>query len=630
MRSVQEIAFRLRQEGANLAHLVFRRRSVSVQASPLAKLPAPAEVAEALRGGAHARKTERIARLVLEHRFPILGFSIETGREIDWSRDYVHGKTSPRRYFRRIPYLNFEATGDHKTIWELNRHQHWVLLAQAYRLTGEEKYLEEIWGQFRSWREGNPYLRSVNWTSALEVAFRALSWVWVYHLAGGRMPAPLRREFLVELYRHGLYLESNLSVYFSPNTHLLGEAVALETLGALLPAFPRAEKWRRMGARVVEEQAERQVREDGSHVEQSAYYHVYALDLLLWHACVAGMTPPLRAKIAVMTEYLEALMGPGHRLPMLGDDDGGRVFHPYGPRERFGRATLATAGALLGEDYGGDAEDAAVQAAWWVGPQAPRAVAGGRRRRESQLYPGAGVATMVSGDIQVLMDAGPFGPGSAGHSHSDTLSVVVRDASEDILIDPGTFTYVSDPRWRDWFRSSAAHSTTRVNERDEAETAGPFRWKGPPRVEVKQWTRREDGGYLDAVCTQGGVRRRRQALLLEAGGGPRLLVLDTIEGEGELCVEQFWQVGAEVRRVGPGCFRTGRRARLTLAGPGQVEVRRDGWRSRVFGRKTKGWVVRVRTEGRGAVRLAALLDFTGSEGAAELSLAEADAMMTEG
>src|SRR2546422_8334175 len=34
---------------------------------------------------------------------------------------------------------------------------------------------------------------------------------------------------------------------------------------------------------------------------------------------------------------------------LLGDDDGGRLFHPYGRRDRFGRATLSTCGAVFDE-----------------------------------------------------------------------------------------------------------------------------------------------------------------------------------------------------------------------------------------------------------------------------------------
>jgi uncharacterized heparinase superfamily protein len=119
-------------------------------------------------------------------------------------------------------------------------------------------------------------MRGINWASALEVAFRAISWLWIYHIAGADLESGFRARFLSALCRHGAYLEANLSVYFSPNTHLLGEAVALHALGLLFPSFPRAGDWARQGSQIVAEQMEAQVREDGSHFEQSSYYHLYA------------------------------------------------------------------------------------------------------------------------------------------------------------------------------------------------------------------------------------------------------------------------------------------------------------------------------------------------------------------
>ncbi len=209
-------------------------------------------------------------------------------------------------------------------VWELNRHQHLTLLAQAFRLTGRREYLQRAAGDLESWFEANPYGRGINWASALEVAFRAVSWIWIYHLAGESMDARFRREFLTGLFRHGCYLEKNLSVYFSPNTHLLGEAVALHALGALFPGFPRARRWERRGLKIAAQQLTRQVREDGSHFEQSSYYHLYALDMFLFHYLLAGRPPGFRPRLELMAVYLDALMGPQRSLPFFGDEDGGR------------------------------------------------------------------------------------------------------------------------------------------------------------------------------------------------------------------------------------------------------------------------------------------------------------------
>ena len=45
----------------------------------------------------------------------------------------------------------FDRVGDHKVIWELNRHQHLVVLAQAWRLTNDARYKDELFAQLESW-----------------------------------------------------------------------------------------------------------------------------------------------------------------------------------------------------------------------------------------------------------------------------------------------------------------------------------------------------------------------------------------------------------------------------------------------------------------------------------------------
>jgi len=214
--------------------------------------------------------------------------------------------------------------------------------------TGNEIYLRNVFDQLDSWLVQNPYQRGINWTSALEVASRAFSWMWLYHFAGNHMPRDLRPRLLDSLYQHGCHIENNLSFYFSPNTHLLGEAVALYALGHSFPSFPRAKQWLALGNKTVLEQIERQVRPDGSHFEQSTYYHVYALDMFLFHAVVSHPGRAYLEKLARMADFLDALMGPERSLPFLGGSDGGRWFRPYGRRRQFGGAqTLLVAAQLI-------------------------------------------------------------------------------------------------------------------------------------------------------------------------------------------------------------------------------------------------------------------------------------------
>ncbi len=253
------------------------------------RLPLP--VATELAGSESAQQTIDLANQIQSHQFPVFGMTIDTGREIRWRRDYLRGIETGLVYFRRIPYLNSARSGDHKVIWELNRHQHLPVLARAYGLTGDARYLDEIRAQLESWIADNPFHRGTNWASALEVAFRALSWIWVYHLVGPEMPSPFRARWLHMLYLHGCHLANNLSFYFSPNNHLVGEALALHALGLFFAGQRRAAKWEQVGARVMREQMDLQIRPDGSSFEQSMYYQGYLLDMFVLHAILARPGP---------------------------------------------------------------------------------------------------------------------------------------------------------------------------------------------------------------------------------------------------------------------------------------------------------------------------------------------------
>jgi hypothetical protein len=577
VRSPAEIWNRLWQELLNvwLWKAPPRLTSDCSPPAPLPKLPAPSKVVRLLSGTAFPDELRRYAGEIMAHRFPVLGLTLKTGTEILWRKDYVNGPETGCTYFRRIPYLDPARAGDHKIVWELNRHQHLVLLAQLYQFDCDPALLEEIWAQLKSWIDENPFQMSINWTSALEVAFRAQSWIWIYHLVGNHMPAPLRRAFLEALMLHGRHLEVNLSFYFSPNTHLIGEAVALHALGVLFSDFPRSRHWAELGARVVERQIELQVRDDGAHFEQSTFYHLYALDMFLFHAILAAPGDAYRSKLARMSDYLAAVQGPSRVLPLIGDDDGGRFFHPFGPRDQFGRATIAASSAFLGNPQGTyTIEDLYPIAAWWLGCAENSASV----PISSHLFANTGVAVMTSGDVHILADAGPFGPWGSGHSHSDTLSLVIRSRNREILIDPGTYTYVGDPSARDWFRGSSAHSTIRVDGIDQATPVNPFRWKDQPSVSIREWASSETEDLLDAECRFGnGFTHRRRFRFLKPG---LLLIADEISGPpGEHVVEQFWHLG----------FITDR-DRFSFGDPAEVV---ESWRSPAFGMKFSSPALRI-------------------------------------
>ncbi len=111
------------------------------------------------------------------------------------------------------------------------------MLGQAYWLTGDERYAQTFADHITSWMDRNPPKLGINWASSLEVAFRSVSWLWAFYFFkdSQAFTSEVFRRALKFLYLNGQHLVTYLSTYFSPNTHLTGEALGLFYLGTLLP-----------------------------------------------------------------------------------------------------------------------------------------------------------------------------------------------------------------------------------------------------------------------------------------------------------------------------------------------------------------------------------------------------------
>ncbi len=588
------------------------------------------------------------ADALCEHRFRIFAYpEARAGAEIPWRRDLVHGRESGLEHWAGVPYLDFARVGDSKIVWEPNRHQHFFSLAQAWLFSGEEKYAEECLAQFESWQRENPFGRGINWASSLEAAFRMWSWLWTIHLLQGSRALTGARlgEITRAIAQHARFILGNLSTYFSPNTHLLGEGFALFAAGLLLPELRGAAEWREAGRRLLSEEIHKQVRPDGAHIEQSSYYHRYALDFFHCAAILAernGCAFPAayRAQLERMAEFTLSTMLPGGRQPMTGDADGGRLLpfsSPPAPQDSHDqRGALSTAAVYFSR---GDFRHAAArlheETLWLLGPPAVRAFAALEPLappRASLLFRDAGLTVMRSGtDERALVlhfDAGPQGLGGCAHGHADALSIVCSADGADWLVDPGANVYTSSREWRAAFSGTRAHNTAVVDGLDQAHPVDFFKWAAIPRVRLERWSSLPS---LDlATASHDGyarlaqpVQHRRRIVFVKPD---YWLVTDELTGAGEHGAEFLFHFapGVKLAPAHGGWLASANGSRFLLmpcfgrvsgpvhspsASPGNAEfavvegdeAARQGWYSAEYGHRQPAPVLAVRM--RGAVPL---------------------------
>ncbi len=497
------------------------------------------------------------ASALLEGRFDLLGHhGLSFGEPIDWRLDPVSGRRAPRLHWSRIDPLDVEQVGDSKVVWELGRMQWLVTLGQAYRLTGAAPCAARFASTVRDFIRANPPGLGIHWTSSLECALRIIAWSWALALFRGApsLTPDLTAEIVESIDEHARHVERYLSTAFSPNTHLTGEALGLVYAGLILPWAAPARRWLTRGLAILVEESERQILPDGIYFEQATAYQRYTAEiglhlLILARRSDLAVPEPVAVRLQRLLDALVALRRPDGTLPLIGDADGGWLL-PLAPRAADdARGVFAVAAVLFGRpDYAWAAGGLAPEVAWMFGsagvaafdaldPAPPAASA-------SRHFKDGGCAVMASGwnrdAHQLVFDVGPLGcPVSGAHGHADLLSIQCSAFGEPFVVDPGTYVYTGSPKWRNFFRSTAAHATVVVDGVGQADPTGPFGWRDRPAARLRHWLSTGTFDFADALHDAylrlpDPVVHRRRILFVK----PRYwIVVDDLAGAAEHRVE---------------------------------------------------------------------------------------------
>lgn len=314
-----------------------------------------------------------------------------------------------------------------------------------------------------SWIDANPPRVGDPW-HPYPLSTRVCNWIAALSIA----PELADSEAVGSLRRQLAFLERNVENDVLGN-HVIRNACAL-VLGGI--AFDDS-RLRTLGLELVRRELPEQILSDGGHYERSPVYHLVVLRDLLQIYEASG-EDWLDEPIARMQRFAAALTRPDGEPALFND----------------GALDLAPRLDL---------------------PAAPLGLA---------VFPETGYAVFRDERIWLAFDCGPPAPPFLpAHAHADALSFQLWVDGRPAVVDPGTYTYEAGAD-RDWFRSTSAHSTVTVDERNQFELWGAFRAGPLPRVTLL------GSSPLEAQVEYAGIRHRRSITVHSSA----VEVADTVDG----------------------------------------------------------------------------------------------------
>lgn len=505
------------------------------------------------------------AELVMQDRMPLFSHApIDFSGTDRWHTDFILDKVAPRKVSGLIDYLNVGEVGDTKHVWEPNRFAWAIWLGVAYRITQDTRFAQKFAELTADWFQQNPYPIGVNYCSALEVAFRNYAWLWSLDLFYEylRTDTELLDQILRGIWVGCRHVSANLSTYFAPNTHIMGEGFGLFVCGAAIPEFREARRWRELGRDILERESHVQFHADGTHRELSSSYHIYATDFYVHALLVAQQTGfhlPLAITQAVrqLSQRLAELVPHDMILPQYNDCDGGRLMSLV-PNALDSGPTLMAAEQC-------DAELA-------LSPKGPRRGYAllMKHRTNSRLDTGASIHLHPPSDGEdqsclydsgliayrnresdyVLFRASPFGFRDCPHSHDAPLGVIVHMNGAPVFVDSGVGSYTQDLAQRNEFRSAVGKNTVLIDGEGPSIPGGWFSWQRTTDCKLVSYRRFSDG--FSARGKHNGfslppdrhVFVQREILLLDEGV---LAIVDRWDADTRVAVQSQFTFSPRLR-----------------------------------------------------------------------------------
>jgi hypothetical protein len=167
-------------------------------------------------------------------------------------------------------------------------------------------------------------------------------------------------------------------------------------------------------------------------------------------------------------------------------------------------------------------------------------------------YQASGIYILRSDRLDVTVACMPTGVhGKGGHRHNDLLSFELALDGQALVVDPGTFCYLSDPAARLYFRSTKAHNTLTADGCEQNDISPAFELlQNRAFTKVHTWSSSAlldelDVSSLALAPTPAGCSHRRRFSLDK--GRQALILRDDVAGPGRPTLDWFFHFAPEAK-----------------------------------------------------------------------------------
>jgi hypothetical protein len=435
-------------------------------------------------------------------------FAEKLFQHIDQDYQFINWQLDVRSNFEFNVKLQFDQQKidaskhvDIKNCWELGRLQHLPQLAvAAITARDKNKLIKEFKNQTLDFIVSNPIGMGVQWACPMDVGIRLCNLLIAYDIL-----KQLDKENLLDdayvliftdaVYRHMIFIKDHLErKEGAAGNHYLFNLVGLLFATNYLSTKDETKEISAFAELELENEMFKQFFKDGGNFEGSTTYHCLSAEAVLY-----GTAMLLRNGKELSQEYMERLgkiacfikdvMKPNGELPQFGDNDSGRLFKISSQSAGLNYASLLCGfSELLDGKYYGDStcenflvsELSGKRKLKWVDSVRKRNFQIRNAKHQVQqpkttelkfpkdvdlesiklfTYPDFGIYIYKSEQFYLAISAiaNKKMHHSWGHVHNDKLSFELQVNHEDLVADPGTYTYSAFPEKRNEFRSAKAH-----------------------------------------------------------------------------------------------------------------------------------------------------------------------------